>query len=213
VSKIRFFGMICFAASVISTMLFSTTMHAQSLDPGLDINDRHRQFDPALVPVGSHSIELLSASGETALVEQAPQPSANQPISGIVSLRDLQHPVPKKAIKEAHEAEQFARAGDLPKAIAKFEKAIRIHPAYRDAHLDLGVQYARVGRAADARAEFEKALDIGPPAAPIYADLALTSLGLHRYQEAQTFAQKALALDPANMAAQQALGYASAHGF
>src|ERR1700677_1779958 len=119
---IRFFGMICFAASVISTMLFSTTMHAQSLDPGLDINDRHRQFDPALVPVGSHSIELLSASGETALVEQAPQPSANQPISGIVSLRDLQHPVPKKAIKEAHEAEQFARAGDLPKAIAKFEK-------------------------------------------------------------------------------------------
>ncbi len=75
------------------------------------------------------------------------------------------------------------------------------------------MQYARLGRTADARAEFQKALDIGPPAAPIYADLALTSLALRRYLEAQTFAQKALDLDPANMAAQQALGYASAHGF
>jgi tetratricopeptide (TPR) repeat protein len=210
---IRFFGKICFAASVVSTMLFSMTMYAQSPDPALDINDRHRQFDPAHVPVGSHSIGLLSASGEPSLVDEAPEPLANRPISGIVSLRDLQHPVPKKAIKLAHEAEQFARAGDLPKAIAKFEKAIRIHPAYRDAHLDLGVQYGRVGRTADARAEFQKALEIGPPAAPIYVDLALTSLALRQYHEAAAFAKQALDLDPANGGAQKVLEYASEHGF
>jgi len=210
---IRVFGIILFSASVVSTMLFSTTTYAQSIDPGLAVNDQHRQFDPAHVPVDTHSIRLLTAAGEPSFVDEAPEPSAAKPISGIVSFRDLQHPVPKKAMKEAHEAEQFARAGDVPKAIAKFEKAIQIHPAYRDAHLDLGVQYARVGRTADARAEFEKALEIGPPAAPIYADLALTSLALRRFLEAQTFAQKALELDPANRAAQRALGYASAHGF
>jgi tetratricopeptide (TPR) repeat protein len=210
---IRVFGIICFSASVVSTTLFSTTTYAQSLDPGLAINDQRREFDPAHEPIDSHSIRLLNAAGDPSFVDEEPEPAAAKPISGIVSLRELQHPVPRKAIKEAHDAEQLALAGDLPKAIAKFEKAIQIAPAYRDAHLDLGVQYARVGRAAEARAEFEKALDIGPPAAPIYADLALTSLGLHRYLEAHTFAQKALALDPANPAAQKALGYASAHGF
>jgi tetratricopeptide (TPR) repeat protein len=208
VSIIRFFGMICFSASVLST-----SMYAQSLDPELGINDRHRQFDPSHVPVGSQAIGLLSASGETSLFDHAPEPSAHQPISGIVSLRDLQHPVPKKAIKEAHEAEQFAHAGNLPKAIAKFEKAIQIHPAYRDAHLDLGVQYGRLGRTADAHAEFQKALEIGPPAAPIYVDLALTSLGLRQYHEAKIFAQKALDLDPANGGAQTVLKYAAGQGF
>jgi tetratricopeptide (TPR) repeat protein len=208
VSKIRFFGMICFSASVVSI-----SMYAQCLDPDLCVNEPHRQFDPSHMPVASHSIRLLSASGELSIVEQAPEPSTNKPISGIVSLRDLQHPVPKKAIKEAHDAEEFARDGNFPKAIAKLEKAIQIHPAYRDAHLNLGVQYARVGRTADARGEFQKALDIGPPAAPIYVDLALTSLALLQYQEAETFAQKALDLDPANGGAKKVLNYASEHGF
>ena len=202
-SKIRFFGMIC----------ISTSMYAQCLDPDLCANEMHRQFDLTHMPVSSHSIRLLSASGETSIVEQSPEPSTNKPISGIVSLRDLQHPVPKKAIKEAHDAEQFARDGNFPKAIAKLEKAIQIHPGYRDAHLNLGVQYARVGRTPDARAEFQKALEIGPPAAPIYVDLALTSLALLQYQEAETFAQKALDLDPANDGAKKVLNYASEHGF
>jgi tetratricopeptide (TPR) repeat protein len=203
VSKIRFFGMIC----------LSTSMYAQCLDPDLCADERHRQFDPTHAPTDTHSIRLLSASGELSIVEQAPEPSANKPISGIVSLRDLQHPVPKKAIKEAHDAEELARAGNLPKAIAKLEKAIQIHPAYRDAHLNLGVQYARVGRTADARVEFQKALDIGPPAAPIYIDLSLTSLALHQYREAETLAEKALDLDPGNGGAKKVLKYAVEHRF
>jgi tetratricopeptide (TPR) repeat protein len=187
-------------------------MHAQCLDPDLCANERLRQFDPTHAPADSHSIRLLSASGELSIVEQAPEPSANKPISGVVSLRDLQHPVPKKAIKEAHDAEELARAGNFPKAIAKLEKAIQIHPAYRDAHLNLGVQYARVGRTADARVEFQRALDIGPPAAPIYIDLSLTSLALRQYHEAETLAEKALDLDPANGNAKKVLKFAAEHG-
>jgi tetratricopeptide (TPR) repeat protein len=151
------------------------------------------------------------APGGAPLVLDLPDRTANKPISGFVSLRDSEHPIPKKAIREAYEAQQLARASDFPKAIAKLEKAIRIYPAYRDAHLNLGVQYARAGRSAEARAEFQKALNIGPPAAPIYADLSLTSLGLHQYREAEAFARKALELDPANSSAQRALQYASTH--
>ncbi len=154
---------------------------------------------------------MLTASGETSIVEQAPEFKARQPISGLVSLRELLHPIPEKAIREAYDAQQLALANNHPKAIAKFEKAIRIAPKYRDAHLNLGVEYARAGRTADARAEFQKALDIGPPAAPIYADLALASLAAAEYREAETFARRALDLDPADGVAKRALQYASGH--
>ncbi len=189
-------------------------MYAQfSPVPGFGVNNELRQLDPDHVPVGSYSIGLVTASGETSVVQEAPEPAANKPISGVVSLRDLQHPVSRKALQQAYDAQRYARANDVPKAIAKLEKAIRIDPAYRDAHLNLGVQYARAGRTAEARAEFQKALDIGPPVAPLYTDLALTSLALRQYSEAETFARKALELEPANSSAQQALGYASAQGF
>jgi tetratricopeptide (TPR) repeat protein len=201
---IRFLGIFCSSALVYAQ--FSPV-------PGFGANNQLRQLDPDHVPVGSYSIGLVTASGETSIVEQAPEASANKPISGIVSLGELQHPIPKKAVREAYEAQQFARAGNLPKAIAKFEKAIRIGPAYRDAHLNLGVLYARAGRTSDARSEFQKALDIGPPVAPLYTNLAFTSLFLRQYREAGMFARKALELEPANSGAQRALGYASAHGF
>lgn len=132
-------------------------------------------------------------------------------ISGVVSLRELEHPIPKKAIREAREALRFAYAKNFPKAIAKLENAIRFFPEYRDAHLNLGAVYARTGRFEDARAEFQEALNIGPPAAVTYADLALISVALDRYSEAETFAHKALELDPANSGAKLALQYASQH--
>jgi tetratricopeptide (TPR) repeat protein len=169
--------------------------------------------------VGSFSVRLVTAPGEDPIVEQyhqfepggaplvldLPERGGDQPITGVVSVRDLQHPIPKKAIREAYEAQRFSRDNNLPKAIAKLESAIRVDPNFRDAHLNLGVEYTRVGRNAEARAEFQKALEIGPPAAPIYIDLALTSLALGQYHEAEALARKALELDPANGGAQRVL--------
>jgi Flp pilus assembly protein TadD len=133
-----------------------------------------------------------------------------QPISGVVSLGELQHPVSKKALRAAYQAQQFSNAHHSSKAIAQLQKAIRIDPFFRDAHCNLGVEYARAGRLTDARAEFQKALDIGPPAAPIYADLALTSVAVAEFDQAVAFARKALELDPHDSAAQMLLK-ASAH--
>ncbi len=126
-------------------------------------------------------------------------------ISSVVSLRELQHPISKKALRAAYEAQQFSNAHNSSKAIAKLEEAIHIDPSFRDAHCNLGVEYARAGRIADARAEFEKALDIGPPAAPIYADLALASVAAREFDQALVFARKALELDPADRSARRLL--------
>lgn len=131
-----------------------------------------------------------------------PVPSEPKPASAVVSLRELQHPVSKKALRAAYEAQLLSRANKIPQAIAKLEKAVHIDPSYRDAHWNLGVQYAHVGRLTDARVEFRKALDIGPPAAAIYVNLAFASAVAGQPVEAETFARKALELDPANRIAQ-----------
>jgi hypothetical protein len=250
VSTARFFGSIFFIASCFSTSMYAQFSAAPSFSVTGEIRSHgdaasndflievydsrtnslverepvsHGQFQLDHVPIGSFSVRLVTAAGETPIVEEfhqfepggsplvldIPERPANRPISGLISLRDLEHPVPKKALREAYEAQQLSRANNFPKAIAKLENAIRIDPAFRDAHVNLGVEYTRVGRSADARAEFQKALDLGPPAAPLYVDLAFTSLALRQYRDAETFARRALELDPANSYAQRALQFAT----
>jgi hypothetical protein len=247
VSTNRFFGIICFWAS-----LLSTASAQYSSGPGMSVSGEirsagdaasnefmvevydlrthavieresvsHGQFQLDHVPAGTYSVRLVTAPGGPALVEEfhefepggaplildLPDRPSDKPISGIVSLRDLEHPVPKKALQDAFEAQQFAHANNLPKAIAKLEQAIRIDPSYRDAHINLGVLYVRLGRTADARAEFQKALEIGPPIAPLYVDLALASSALGDYRAAETFAHKAQELDPGNATTQKVLDF------
>jgi len=176
------------------------------------------QFQLDRVPAGAFSVRLVTTPGASPILEEyhqfepggalvldLPEPSAAKPISGVVSLRELQRPISKKAIREAHQAQQLALNNNLPAAIAKLEKAIRIDPSYRDAHCNLGILYARAGRGPDALAELRKALDIGPPSAPIYANLALISAAMRLFPEAESSARKALELDPANGAAQRVL--------
>lgn len=182
----------------------------------------HGQFQLDHVPAGSFSVRLLTAPGTAPLVEEfhefepggaplvldLPERPGDKPISGLVSVRDLQHPIPRKAIQKAFEAQKLAQANDLPKAIAKLEDAIRIAPQFRDAHLNLGVNYARSGRTAEARAQFEQALEIGPPAAAIYADLALICAATKQFPDAEKYARKALELDPTNITGKRVLEYA-----
>jgi tetratricopeptide (TPR) repeat protein len=191
VSTLRFFGII----------FLSVSLRAQ-----ISASEPH-------APAGPFSTTLTTASGEGPLANdfQPFAPSATQPTAGVVSLRELQNPIPAKAKQEAYEAQQLSRGNEVRKAIAKLERAIHIAPRYRDAHVNLGVQYARVGRAEDARAEFQKALDVGPPIALIYSDLALACLDLSQRQEAETAARKALELDPTDSVAQSALEQALSH--
>jgi tetratricopeptide (TPR) repeat protein len=191
VSTSRFFGII----------FFSISLHAQILSA-----------PSRTAPPAPFAGPLLSASGDGPIGAEFPMfPPAPSPITGVVSLRELEHPISKKALRAAYQAQEFVCANKIPEAIAKLEKAIRIDPQYRDAHVNLGVQYARQGRPADARAQFQKALDIGPPIASIYANLAFASLTLRQFEDAAGFARKALEMDPACSRAQRALEYALIH--
>jgi tetratricopeptide (TPR) repeat protein len=183
------------------------------------------------VSQGSYTIRVVSAPGADPILEefrqidpvssplilQLPERAQNHPASGTVSLRELQHPISKQALRAAVEAQQFSDANDLPRAIAKLEEAIRIDPAYRDAHTNLGAKYAHAGGAAEALEHFQRSLEIGPPDAIIYSNLAWANLVLHHPAEAEDCARKAVAMDPANIKAQfllkQALSARKASGW
>jgi tetratricopeptide (TPR) repeat protein len=206
VSTIQSFAILCFSTSLYAQLPLSRSA-------------------PDYTNGGAHSTPIMSASGESPITDEPqefepanspldlnwPGRSSGETTTGVVSLHDLQHPIPQKAIREAYEAQKLALSNNILKAIAKLEHAIRLAPSYRDAHANLGVQYARVGRGNDARAEFQKAIDIGPPIAPVYANMALVSLSLNLSQEADTFAHKALELDPDNRAAQKVLQFLPTH--
>jgi tetratricopeptide (TPR) repeat protein len=171
-----------------------------------------------------YTVRVVTAPGEDPLLEEShqmtssnslilrlPEQKTNQPASGSVSVRELQHPVPKQAIRAAMEAERYSKGHDTAKAIAKLEQAVRIAPFFRDGHSNLGVQYARAGRIAEALAQFHFALDIGPPNALIYSNLSLALLTLKQFRDGEEFARKALSLEPQNAQAQKLLRYALAN--
>jgi Tfp pilus assembly protein PilF len=187
-----FFGILLLAP----VLLAQTPAH---LDPAtsFSIPGEFHSADPFHPQIGD------AESGVMPLVPDWPQSAPPRPVSGVVSLQELQHPVPKKALKAAFKAQQFSKKHKIAQAIVQLQKAIAIDPSYRDAHCNLGVQYARLGRLADARAEFEKALKIGPPAALIYSDLALSFEAGGDPKEAGLYARKALALDPRDPAARR----------
>lgn len=185
-STARFFGI----------LFFSISLHAQI------------PIFPSRIPPSAYTGFLRTASGDGSVVDDFPKFTSDRaPISGVVSLHELQHPIPRKAMRDAYAAQKLARANRVPEAIAKLEDAIRIAPEYRDAYVNLGVQYAQVGRTADARAQLEKALSIGPPLPVIYYDLAVASLTLNQPLDAETFARKALDLDPADAGARRLLEF------
>jgi len=188
-------------ANISIILFFSASLYAQSFEP----LSKHAALD-------YNSMPLMSASGDQ-VIGVGPQPflepSSNdrKPISGVVSLHELEHPIPTKALREAYQAQQLLKVHKVAEAIAKLEHAIRIAPEFRDAHWNLGALYARIGRSADAQPHFKKALEIGPPTAAIYTNLALTSLTQGQPREAEVYAQKALELEPGNGVAKRILEY------
>ena len=185
-------------------------------DGSFRLNRGSDEFGYTIRVVASPGEEpLLEESGPigpgSSLVLRLPEQKTNRVAAGTVSLHELQHPIPKPAMRAVMEAQRYSEAHDTAKAIAKLEQAIRVAPTFRDAHANLGVQYARAGRMEDAVAQFRAALDIGPPNARLYSNLSLALLTMKRFRDGEASARKALALEPDNGTVQNLLRYAVAH--
>jgi tetratricopeptide (TPR) repeat protein len=202
----------------------------------LDDVDRHAPPNRAQVNVdgsfefrdvmsGRHTLRLMTLFGDT-ICEQSvevftfggelsirlPKQSSERPAGAMVSVRELQRPVPPKAFRALAEAQRESESGRTAEAIRKLELALRLHPDYSAAHCNLGVEYVRLGRHREALEQFEKAAATGAPTATLYGNLSFAYFAVGRLQDAEHAARRAVSLDARYIRAHYLLGSILAHG-
>jgi tetratricopeptide (TPR) repeat protein len=125
--------------------------------------------------------------------------------SGTVSVKALQHRVPKPARKANERGVKFAAKKEDSKATVEFEKAVVLDPAFADAHNNLGSEYYMAGRVADSAREFRRAVELNPAFAIAYTNLALAEFLLGDREQAAVDVRHGIALGDASAAAQAAV--------
>jgi tetratricopeptide (TPR) repeat protein len=110
--------------------------------------------------------------------------------------------------------EHFVRAwnydeqeGRLDKAIKEYQSALRIDPAYADAHNNLGWIYERQGRLDEAVAEYENAIQLDPNSIVTYRNLGRVYGKKKRFDEAIKSLLAALEIDPNDASTHFQLGW------
>lgn len=132
----------------------------------------------------------------------------SRPNSGAVSLRRLQHKIPKSALKEFERGEKWAAKKDLEKAVEHLEAAVAKDPDFFEAWSSLGKRYLETRRYPDAVTAFGKAVALEPHSGFAYSNLAMGLLTVNRNDEAVVAARRARDLDPTAMKTLYVLGCA-----
>ena len=113
-----------------------------------------------------------------------------------ISLRRLQHNVPKKAQKVYFEAKTAWERDDTAAAVGLLENAIAVDEQFFEATNNLGVMYLRQDRLNDALAMFRRATQIDGSDSQAEVNLAYVLLMLSRFSEAEEAARASLRGDP-----------------
>jgi TolA-binding protein len=137
-------------------------------------------------------------------------PAPARPLTGVVNAKVVRVPAPKKARTAFREAVRASVEGDRERAIVKLKEAIRMHPAFFEAHANLGTQYARLGRQEEALTEFEEARRLDDSSALIWTNCAASYLEVKRVADAEAALREAVRRDPAYPQAHYLLGHVAA---
>ena len=105
-------------------------------------------------------------------------------------------------------ATAYNQKGDVQRAIAEYQAAIRANPTFPDTYAALGSLLATEGRFDEAIANYRRAIEINPAFAELRRKLALMLDQLDRLDEAIAEYRAALAISPDNGEAWYALGRA-----
>ena len=155
-------------------------------------------------------VNILPFTGELSI--RLPKLPTARPISGTISVRDLQHPTQPRAFRAFVEAQRARQAGRAAEATRKLELALRLDPDYAEARCNLGVEYIRQGHYPQALEQLEKAVAGGYNSAILYSDLCYAYYALGRWQDAERAARHAVELDGRYGRAHYMLGSVLAHG-
>lgn len=196
-------------------------------DPGMLVyTDTNGQFNFSGLPQGTYSVEV---SGDRKLYDTVTEQvtllrgmranlvinlrergaSTNKKAGGVVSVAELDTGVPAAAKKEYEKGSKLSLEGKTKEAIAQFQRALEIHPAYLKARNDLGVQYILLKQWAEAIEQFEAAIDINPKSFNPRLNIGIALVELQRNAEALDHLNTAVSIDSSSPAAHLYLGIAA----
>ncbi len=184
--------------------------HAQTRDTGipdeiregLERMDRSTRLrmDPAgevaANPNGDEFFDLQSRIKGMSI--PAPEPRVARPVSGQISLRELQHPPSKNAIRAIMAASRLSESAQYQKAAQKLEEAIRESPDFAAAHSNLAAQKLRMGFYEEGLEECDRALRIAGPNQIDLTNRGFALFGLGRNREAEEVLRAAIRMNAAN---------------
>ena len=147
-----------------------------------------------------------AASSTAPLTIRLPEPAAQRPVSGSISVQELRHRPVKAAVKSFNKSVQRKEAGDVQGSLALLQQSVALDPHYVPALNNLGVTYTRLRRFAEAAATFERAVAESPSNAMLHANLAHSLLHTGDYRRAEAAARQSLELDRADARAAYYLG-------
>jgi tetratricopeptide (TPR) repeat protein len=119
-----------------------------------------------------------------------------RPAVAPVSLRRLQHQVPKQARKKMEAAEKLFREGKKFEAYENVQAAVAIDPDYFEALSNLGALELIANEPAKASVHLAKALEIEPAASLVAANLSAAHLLLDHFAEAEAAARQSIRANP-----------------
>lgn len=143
---------------------------------------------------------------------QLPDDPSTRPPASTVSVAQLRHTPPPRALQAAVKAQKLSAAGDYRDAAGQLEKAVALDPAYAEAHTNLGAQYVRLGQPTRAVPEFERAIALDPSSALSQANLAVVLAQLGHTADAVRWSRHALQIDSTCPVAHYVLGFILAKG-
>jgi tetratricopeptide (TPR) repeat protein len=148
-----------------------------------------------LVTLAGLALFDISAFGrgkQDSVTDYAGQPS----VSMVVTIHELSHTPPPKAINEAKKGAKARAANLLSDAIEHYQRAVAIDPAYVAARNNLGKCLLDLNPSS-AIEQFEAAIAIDPLQPVLYMNIALAYSLMHRHGDAERAARQAVTLDRA----------------
>lgn len=137
------------------------------------------------------------------------QPELRQaPVARTVTVRELQHEIPGKALKEWDRAEKAREKGEIDKAMSHLRRAIEFDPEFVAARNNLAALLITRNSPVEAVAQLEESVKLDPNNPMSSANLAVAFMIQRQFDAAERAARRAVDLDRTGTRSRMILGLA-----